>query len=625
MDLRKYSEQVNDDIARRQTNLVQSYVEQHSQVGVLYQEVSQAVTTLERLETVLGQFGTELGSISSEITEIQRQSLSMLDSVGRRKQLQTQLSEYLQEVKLTPSFVNGLLSSPIDHNYCSFIHELRHKLSFFHKNQFRSSEHTPLSMLEVLPELRNFSQRAAFRILGFFIFHFQSLSKASSNLQRIQEETLLRNKDLVLFLRDCEQNSYSELCVGYLEAINPIYLSYFRSYCASMRRLVKDTRPELVIEDEPRGFFSSKSTTKTSVFDLKDRHTILTNLENLQGIITKNSLRIGEKFDLERVFHSLLLLLADSYSYAYFFISDFFAVNHEQFLGIFRDFFKPVLDHVMENISQVISENNDVFAIVLMVRITDYFSKLMLDRRIPSLTTFFEKTKALLWPRFQYLLDSNIKALESGKIRVSDINPHPTILRFCQLIKGLTCLKMKDDMFRLRVNLLNKTFIQALENASLQLRDLKNRSVFMINNLDCILEACAKDGLDSTIFESAFRMNESQFVELQLSEVFGPLLDFVEAKSAGKVVDASQVEVLQSDLKVNWRKHMGLIRTIAVDFFATESCQRELLRETFTRLVMKYTEFADVVKRDYPALCRDLVAVQTVMHEVQALTTSSVI
>lgn len=619
MDLRKYSEQVAAEIAEKQQCIVQGYLGHQKEVGLLYREVSQAVTTFERLEIVLEEFGEGLGSISSEITEIQKQSLSMLDSVGRRKALQKHLNEYLVEIKLTPAFVNGLIAAPVDPKYLTFIQELRAKLAFFQKNQFLRSEITPLSMLEVLPELRNLSRRAAFRILGFFLTHFQGLARAGANLQRIQDEILLSNKDLVLFLRDCEQNSYSELCAGYLEAINPVYLSYFRSYCSSVKRLIKETRVELIIEDESRGFFSLKSS-KSAPYELSDRHTILTQLDSLPGIITKTSLRVGEKFDLERVFHSLLRLLVDSYSFAYFFISDFFAVNHEQFVGIFRDFFKPVVEHVMETIGQVVGDSNEVFAIVLMVRITDYFSKVMLERRIPSLTSFFEKVKGILWPRFQYLLDTNIRCLESGKIRVNDISPHPAILRFCQLIKGLSCLKMEDDMFRHRVHLLNKTFIQTLEKASLQLRDLKNRSVFMLNNLDCILEACAKDGLDAGIFEAAFRMNEGQFVELQLSEVFGPLLDFVEAKGTGKVIEAHHVEILQGDMKVNWRKHLALIHTIAADLFTSESCQRELLRETFTRLVMKYTEFSDIVKREYSLLGRELIPVQTLMQEVQTLT-----
>lgn len=621
MDLRKYSEQVATEIADKQHSIVQGYLDQQKEVARLYTEVSQAVTTLERLETVLGEFGEELGSISSEITEIQRQSLSMLDSVGRRKALQRHLSEYLGEIKLSPVFVNGLISAPIDPKYITFVQELRSKLAFFQKNQFRSSEITPLSMLEILPELRSLSRRAAFRILGFFLTQFQGLARASANIQRIQDEVLLKNKELVLFLRDSEQNSYSELCLGYLEALNPVYLSYFRSYCSSVRRLIKETRAELIIDDEPRGFFSSKLS-KTAPFELNDRHTILTQLESLPGIITKTSLRVGEKFDLERVYHSLLRLLIDSYSFAYFFIVDFFAVTQEQFVAIFKDFFKPVVEHVLETIRQAVGECNEVFAVVLMVRITDYFTKVMLERRIYSLTSFFEKVKTVLWPRFQYLLDANISGLEGGKIRVNDISPHPTILRFCQLVKGLTSLKLEDDMFRHRVHLLNKTFIQTLEKASLQLRDLKNRSVFMLNNLDCILEACAKDGLDAGIFEAAFRGNEGQFVELQLSEVFGPLLDFVEAKSSGKVIESLHVEILQGDMKVNWKKNLGLIKTIAVDLFTTESCQREMIRETFTRLVMKYTEFCDIVKRDYASLGRELIPVQTLMHEMQFITSS---
>ena len=48
MDLRKYSEQVAAEMADKQQSIVQGYLGQQREVALLYTEVSQAVTTLEK-------------------------------------------------------------------------------------------------------------------------------------------------------------------------------------------------------------------------------------------------------------------------------------------------------------------------------------------------------------------------------------------------------------------------------------------------------------------------------------------------------------------------------------------------------------------------------------------------
>ena len=624
IDLRKYSEQIHLQITEVQDKVLQQYVSAQSDLGGLYREVSRTTQTLSRLEDLLSNFQNDLSDIGAEIKFLQEQSLAMTISVSNRKSLGGSLQNYLKQVVLSPELITAIANNPVDEHYIKHVTVLRDKLRYFRTEGTLHTDDgdiSSLSMKEILPELKRLNHKAAFRIRNFLLTQFQSLTRPKTNVQMLQENVLLKYKELLLFLRENNQDVFVELCMSYTDIMSGIYLSHFRLYLSSLKRLITDsaTKSDLVVLEESRGIFSSvEMTLRVPSFELNDRHLILTRLEECDPIVSHSAQKAGEKHTLERVFQSLLRLLVDTCSFAYVFALDFFVIKPEQYEAVFGGIFDKTFTHIQEVLTILTSNSYDIVSIFLMIRINEGYKSLMEKRQIAFMSVFFDRVKMVLWPRFQHLFDLNIRSVEFAKpISVHNVSPHTITSRFTQLVTALSKIGSEDDMFRHRLNLLKKHMMNLLEKMAGHFRDEKNKCVFVINNVDFVLEEMMKDGADVGIFEAAYRNSVEQYIELQLAEVFAMLLDFLTRKKRGASIDQRQVEILLTDFKSNWKKGVGLIHMIEKDLFSGENCLKEVLKETYTRLVMYYSECCDIIKAEFPALGRDLVPVHTVMKEIQ--------
>ena len=624
IDLRKYSEQVRLQITEVQDKLLSQYIAAQSNLGGLYHEVSRTTQTLSRLEDLLSNFQNDLSEIGTEIKFLQEQSLAMTMSVANRKSLGGSLQNYLKQVMLAPELITAIANNPVDEHYIKHVTVLRDKLRYFRTEgtlHTTDGDISSLSMKEILPELKRLNHKAAFRIRSFLLTQFQALTRPKTNIQMLQENVLLKYKELLLFLRENNQDVFVELCMSYTDIMSGIYLSHFRLYFSSLKRLVLDTatKSDLIVIEESRGLFSTvEMTPKVASFDLHDRHLILSRLEECDPIVSHSAQKAGEKHSLERVFQSLLRLLVDTCSFAYVFALDFFVIKPEQYDAVFGGVFEKTFAHVQEVLGQLVANSYDIVSILLMIRINEGYKVVMEKRQIAFMGVFFDRVKMILWPRFQWLFDVNIRSVELAKpVSVHNVSPHTITTRFAQLVTVLSKVGPEDDMFRHRLVLLKKHMLNLLEKMALHFRDEKNRCVFLINNFDYILEEFAKDAADGGLFETAYRGSVEQYIELQLAEVFGMLLDFMSRKKRGTAIDQRQVEILLSDFRANWKKGVGLIQMIEKDLFSGENCAKEVLKETYTRLVMYYSECCDIIKADFPNFARDLVPVHHVMQEIQ--------
>ena len=612
MDLREYSEQVSKELEKVEDESLEDILKCQQGIAELCREISASSNILGSLEEMLTSFQTDLGSISGEIKALQDQSLSMSISLNNRKKLEQKLDNYLKQITVSPDLVQNICNKPVDEDYLSFVNELREKMRYFRTEgrvDIEGQQLTAISMQEILPELEKLRSKAAAKIRGFLLSHIQNLTKPKTNVQLIQESVLIKYKDLLVFLREASQETYVEVCMTYTETLSQVYLYHFKVYLASLKKLIKDTtsKHDVVVSDatDPKNHY-------VQGFDLKDRHSIVDQIETLDPIVSHTARKSNQKFHLERVFQSLCRLLVDTATFNFLFVLEFFSIKPEQYQSVFGEVFSKTFQHIIDTLASLFSGTHDLLALLLILKINSTFQQTMEKRGIQFMNSFFEKVRMILWPKLQHLLDTNLREMEKASyLRTNDLGPFFVTYRFSQLIVSLLKVFPSDDMFIQRLSLFKKAFVSLLQRLSQEIKDEKNRVVFLINNLEYLVEEL--HNLENSLEDFnqlEVDLNElvETYIELQLKEVFG---GFMEEHIK------TDPETLIQDFNANWRKGVQMVETLEKDLFFSEETQKDILRRTYAKFLMKYNSFTDNIKKTHPHLAKNLVSQHTIMAEIQ--------
>ena len=84
-------------------------------------------------------------------------------------------------------------------------------------------------------------------------------------------------------------------------------------------------------------------------------------------------------------------------------------------------------------------------------------------------------------------------------------------------------------------------------------------------------------------------------------------------------IDRTQMEHLMRAFHDSWRGGIEAINRDVVKSFANFRLGMEILKQVLTQLLLYYTRFQDIARRvpGEPAFLRDLVSIQTIMHEIK--------
>lgn len=618
MDLREYLEQIESQLKAVEQESIEDLMTNQGEITELCSEIRSSNQIIGHLEGLLASFQSDLSNISSEIKSLKEKSLSMSIALANRKTLEDRLNSFLRQVTLSPELIQNICEAEMNENYLQFINELRGKIAFFKGHERELYAEDPLKALsiqEVVPEIKKLTNKAASRIRFFLIGHIQSMTKPKSNPQ-VQQEELMKFKDLLMFLRENSQETFVEICMIYTETLSSIYFYHFKVYLNSLKKIIQDdsTKNDLIVSES-----TNYSDWSVPGFELKDRHRILESLNELDPVVSHTARKEHQTFYLERVFHSVIRFLSDTCSYNFAFVIDFFAIRPEQYHPVFGEIFTKTLQFLAENLANLFSRTYDFIALLLILKINAVFQHIMQKRNIPILTSFFERVMMMVWPNLQELLDRNIREMDSATyIRATDILVHPVTSRYTLLIMSLHKISPNDDMFRQRLTLFRRSFNLLLQTMAQDIRDEKNRTVFMINNLEHLMEEfinneCSPSEEFAEIEGEVWNLSEN-FIELQLRELFGGIMSILDRPGRS---EAYHIESLIHDFNANWRKSLSLIQTIEKELFNNEAFQKDMTRRTYTKLLMKFNDFADMVKKEFPALGKHLMSVHAIMAEVQ--------
>ncbi|KAJ0829431.1 putative cullin repeat-like-containing domain superfamily [Helianthus debilis subsp. tardiflorus] len=644
--LREYTKGVENNLRQVELDSIQEYITESDNLVSLHDQIRDCDIILSQMETLLGGFQVEIGSISSDIKILQEKSLDMGLKLKNRKVAESKLAKFVEEIIVPPRMIDIIVDGEVNEEYLRTLEILSKKLKFV---EVDSMVKTSNALKDVQPELERLRQKAISKVFEFMIQKLYALRKPKTNIQILQQSILLKYKYAISFLKEHGKDIYNEVRAAYTDTMNKVLSAHFRAYIQALEKLQLDIAgpTDLIgVDTRSTSLFSrgrEPLKNRSAIFALGDRISILKEIDE-PSLIPHIAEASSKKYPYEVLFRSLHKLLMDTATSEYVFCGDFFgeeSVFYEIFSGPFA-----VMD---EHFGTVLPNSFDAIGIMLMIRITHQHQLIMSRRRIPCLDSYLDKVNISLWPRFKMVFDMHINSLRNANVKTlweDDVHPHYVMRRYAEFTASLIQLNVDygDGQLDLNMERLKMAIDDLLIKLAKMFAKPKLQTVFLINNYDMTIavlkeeeedeeerlrfyhEAGPEGGKIQAHFEDLLKNYTAVYVEELLLEHFGNLIKFVKTRASedpnsgsDKPITVAEVEPLVKDFGSRWKAAIELMHSDVITSFSNFLCGMEILRAALTQLLLYYTRLSDCMKKidGGSALNKDLVSISSIMYEIR--------
>ncbi|XP_020702227.1 vacuolar protein sorting-associated protein 52 A isoform X1 [Dendrobium catenatum] len=629
--LREHTKGVENNVRQVELDSIQDYIKESDNLVLLHDQIRDCDNILSQMETLLGGFQAEIGSISSDIKSLQEKSMDMGLKLKNRKTAESKLSKFVEDIIVPPRMVDVIVDGEVNDEYLRTLEILSKKLKFVEEDSMIKASK---ALKDVQPELEKLRQKAVSKVFDFMVQKLYALRKPKTNIQILQQNVLLKYKYVILFLKEHGKDIYTEVRAAYIDTMNKVLSAHFRVYIQAMEKMQLDiaSSTDLIgVETRSTGIFLRARETiknRSSVFALGGRINILKEIDQ-PALIPHIAEANSQKYPYEVLFRSLHKLLIDTATSEYLFCDDFFGED-----SIFYEIFAGPFAVIDEHFNTVLSNCYDAIGIMLMIRIVHQHKLIMFRRRIPCLDSYLDKVNISLWPRFKMIFDLHLNSLRyaNGKtLWEDDVHPHYVMRRYAEFTASLVHLNVEYGDGQLDLNL--ERLRMAVEDLLVKLAKMfakpKLQTIFLINNYDMTIsilkEAGAEGGKMQMHFEDLLKSNIAVYVEELLQEHFGEMIKFVktrayeESSSSMEKSSVSDVEPLVKDFASRWKNAIELMHRDVITSFSNFLCGMEILKAALTQLLLYYTRLSENVKKitGGSALNKDLVSISSILYEIK--------
>jgi len=495
----------------------------------------------------------------------------------------------------------------------------------------------------------------------FFAGQISALRKSKTNVQVIQQNSLLKFGKLYHFLQRDAAQLGDEIRNLYIDTMSRIVQNVFKNYYNQLLKLdvVVATKTDLLVVEENSmknvftqkiSFNSNKSSVGSETFTLGERAKMLQKLE-AEPILLHVALAESQKFTYDAIMRSVLKHLVDAVSSEYLFAVEFFRTGVSD---IIDRIFGKALSALLESIENYLLGCYDALGLLVFVKVQHSLRLIMQRRRIAILDPFFARLSQVLWPRVKAVLELNIASMKNATNRTFgsvELAPLYVTKRYAELVSSISTLtasagvvsagdsstSLAEVLQKLRSEII--ALLQRIAPANFMTS--KDQHVFFINNYDQILTLYEERRVvneDSREFETLLQAQREMFAEAEVRGAFPRLVSFVtqteqmlntlassdshstEAKDPPQL-DAGIVESLVRDFSQAWRGGVKQVNDDVLAYFANFRNGMEILKQVLTQLLLYYTRFQDIIKKVWPgkapAFTRDIVSTATIMMEIK--------
>uniref|UniRef100_A0A8C7B4C1 Vacuolar protein sorting-associated protein 52 homolog n=1 Tax=Neovison vison TaxID=452646 RepID=A0A8C7B4C1_NEOVI len=595
VDLRHYSKQVELELQQIEQKSIRDYIQESENIASLHNQITACDAVLERMEQMLGAFQSDLSSISSEIRTLQEQSGAMNIRLRNRQAVRGKLGELVDGLIVPSALITAILEAPVtEPRFLEQLQELDAKAAAVREQEARGTA----ACADVRGILDRLRVKAVTKIREFILQKIYSFRKPMTNYQ-IPQTALLKYRFFYQFLLGNERATAKEIRDEYVETLSKIYLSYYRSY---LGRLMKVQYEEVAEKDDlmgvedtaKKGFFSKPSLrSRNTIFTLGTRGSVISPTELEAPILVPHTAQRGEqRYPFEALFRSQHYALLDNSCREYLFICEFFVVSGSAAHDLFHAVMGRTLSMTLKHLESYLTDCYDAIAVFLCIHIVLRFRNIAAKRDVPALDRYWEQVLALLWPRFELILEMNVQSVRSTdpqRLGGLDTRPHYITRRYAEFSSALVSINQTIPNER-TMQLLGQLQVE-VENFVLRVAaefsSRKEQLVFLINNYDMMLGVLM------------------EFIEELLSPPFGGLVAFV--KEAEALIERGQAERLRGEearvtqlirgFGSSWKSSVESLSQDVMRSFTNFRNGTSIIQGALTQLIQLYHRFHRVLSQ----------------------------
>lgn len=277
-DVREYSQQVEKEFQEVENQSIEDYIKESKRIADLHHQIGDCDEILQRMESMLLDFQDVLSNISTEITTLQKKSVSMSVQLTNRQSVRVQLSEFIEDMVIPQEMITVIMETPVtEKEFLNQLNVLNYKLNLARELSFKESR----MAADVTGILDKLKVKAMAKIRTYLLEQVYKFRKPMANYQ-IPQNAMLKNKFFFEFILLNERNVGQEICSEYVDTMGKIYYSYFKSYSTRLMALRYEeavTKDDLmgIEENASRGLFSKATNLKqkSTVFTIGNRGDVL--------------------------------------------------------------------------------------------------------------------------------------------------------------------------------------------------------------------------------------------------------------------------------------------------------------------------------------------------------------
>uniref|UniRef100_A0A2K5CWV6 Vacuolar protein sorting-associated protein 52 homolog n=1 Tax=Aotus nancymaae TaxID=37293 RepID=A0A2K5CWV6_AOTNA len=614
-DLRHYSKQVELELQQIEQKSIRDYIQESENIASLHNQITACDAVLERMEQMLGAFQSDLSSISSEIRTLQEQSGAMNIRLRNRQAVRGKLGELVDGLVVPSALVTAILEAPVtEPRFLEQLQELDAKAAAVREQEARGTA----ACADVRGVLDRLRVKAVTKIREFILQKIYSFRKPMTNYQ-IPQTALLKYRFFYQFLLGNERATAKEIRDEYVETLSKIYLSYYRSYLGRLMKVQYEEVAEkddlMGVEDTAKKDILPSLRSRNTIFTLGTRGSVISPTELEAPILVPHTAQRGEqRYPFEALFRSQHYALLDNSCREYLFICEFFVVSGPAAHDLFHAVMGRTLSMTLKHLESYLTDCYDAIAVFLCIHIVLRFRNIAAKRDVPALDRYWEQVLALLWPRFELILEMNVQSVRSTdpqRLGGLDTRPHYITRRYAEFSSALVSINQTIPNER-TMQLLGQLQVE-VENFVLRVAaefsSRKEQLVFLINNYDMMLgvlmERAADDSKEVESFQQLLNARTQEFIEELLSPPFGGLVAFV--KEAEALIERGQAERLRGEearvtqlirgFGSSWKSSVESLSQDVMRSFTNFRNGTSIIQGALTQLIQLYHRFHRVLSQ----------------------------
>jgi len=657
-------------LQRAEVKAITDYIEESDNLVELNTNIEKCDQLLEALESILRKYEESLGHVGSDIAALQQKSDILRGKLENRKKVEDELGSFIQRIALLPSLIEAIMISPVtEDEFVVNLMDLHRKLEYVQSNE---SIRQSAAFRDVAVEMERLRLGAVRRCRDFFVSRILEMRNSSSNIQ-MQQNVLLRYRELLAFLVKHGNAMYLEVRSSYSAAVGAKFLEVFKSYWACIEQMEESIVPPDLLLGTPvaaaspgisnmmsllslgkgKGNDVDADLSQSEVFDLRDRIKILLRVED--SPLTPSKIQEIGKQPFEFIFLSVSKLLVDTASHEYLFAHSFWRSEGRI---MFKGVFQQVLDFVHGSLQAALQELNDPVAILLCICINREYFLLMSRKRNPALDDHFDAINLMLWPRVKAILDWHLESLENCQHIDTDIVPSkilPVTRRYTSLAASVILLNSRlvdgslvSNIERLKYAVMNLLLVTSREQFSVRGKG----TVFLLHNFHYVISTMKSkvssfenfmrlpDNGDSDVslgndvissFEEAFSRALDLYVDSRITAGAPQVVSFVRkgealiareeiGLDASGGIDLVAAGHVAKDFSTRWKNVVSVLNREVKEDFRVQMLEDLVQKTTHSKLLLLWSRFLEVVKNLGDAggdLVSRSVSIPTIMYELK--------